>query len=646
MAETIDWLPDGTPYSTRFQDRYRSESGGLEQARRVFLHGCGLPQAWAGAAQWRILETGFGLGLNFLVAWAAWRADLPEHRPRLLHFVSVEAYPVTADDLLRAAQTHPELLPLATELHGKFHGLTPGFHRLAFDGGQVLLTLCIGDARALLREMHFSADSIFLDGFSPQQNPDIWDAHTLKAVARCCRRGTRLATWTIARSVRDILAQCGFEVHKMPGVPPKRDNLQALFNPRWEPRRTPGASAPVQASPAPGRCLVVGAGLAGAAVAHSLARRGWQVQVCEAGAQAAAGASGLPAGVLAPHVSPDDSVLSRLTRAGVRLVLEHAQRLLHAEQDWAPTGVLEHRVDGHGHGLPARPDAAALDWSQPATPAHLAQAQLPADAAACWHALAGWVKPARLVQALLQPPATPGAGSITLHLNTPVARLQRQGEDWLALDTSGQPLARADLVVVAAGYASRHLLGAMPLDLPLQALRGQLSWGLQSPADTLPPFPVNGHGSLIAHIPTPDGPAWYAGATYERDCADPEPDAEARARNQAANLNHLRDLLPDAARQLQPHFHAGVHHWSQIRCAAPDRLPLVGPIGPLPGLWACTAMGSRGISLSLLCAELLAARLMGEPLPLAQRLALALGTERLATKAWAAQTASDPVELI
>ena len=110
MPEPITWLPDGTPYSPRFQDRYRSENGGLEQARGVFLHGCGLPQAWAGAAQWRILETGFGLGLNFLVAWAAWRADLPSQRPQRLHFVSVEAYPVAADDLLRAAQRRGLLL--------------------------------------------------------------------------------------------------------------------------------------------------------------------------------------------------------------------------------------------------------------------------------------------------------------------------------------------------------------------------------------------------------------------------------------------------------------------------------------------------------------------------------------------------------
>ena len=104
MTQDIAWLPDGTPYSPRFGDRYQSEQA-LAQAREVFLHGCGLPQAWAGAAQWRILETGFGFGLNFLATWAAWRAD-PE-RPRLLHFVSLEAWPVAGADLLRAAARYP-----------------------------------------------------------------------------------------------------------------------------------------------------------------------------------------------------------------------------------------------------------------------------------------------------------------------------------------------------------------------------------------------------------------------------------------------------------------------------------------------------------------------------------------------------------
>jgi tRNA 5-methylaminomethyl-2-thiouridine biosynthesis bifunctional protein len=402
MPERIEWLDDGTaggsPFSPRFGDRYRSELGGLEQAKEVFLKGCGLPEAWSSQPQWTVLETGFGLGLNFLVTWAAWKAD--PQRPRLLHFVSTEAFPASARDVLRSAQTHPELIPFAEQLQRQLWGLLPGFHRLVFEGGQVLLTLCIGDAKAMLREQSFEADSVYLDGFSPQRNPDIWDLHTFKAVARCCRRGTRIATWTIARSVRDALAQCGFVVKKVPGIPPKRDNLQGEFNPAWEPKK----AQPPPARRAPSTCVVIGAGLAGAAVAASLARRGWQVQVLDAAEAPAAGASGLPAGLLAPHVSPDDNLLSRLSRSGIRATLQQADALLQPGKDWAPTGVLEHCVE-HPRKLPGAWQEdwadAAHDWTQPASAAQLAQCGLPAEAPALWHARAGWIKPASLVSAWL-----------------------------------------------------------------------------------------------------------------------------------------------------------------------------------------------------------------------------------------------------
>src|SRR3990167_6301720 len=282
MPERIEWLDDGTtggsPFNPRFGDRYRSEFGGLSQAREVFLKGCDLPAAWASQPQWCVLETGFGLGLNFLVTWAAWKAD--PLRPRLLHFVSTEAFPASAEDVLRSAQSHPNLLVLAQELQRQSWGLLPGVHRLAFESGQVLLTLCVGDAKAMLREQSFQADSVYLDGFSPHRKPDIWDIHTFKEVARCCRRGTCVATWTVARSVRDALAQCGFMMKKVPGTPPKRDNLQGEFNPSWEPKKA--RTLPMRRAAA--RCIVIGAGLAGAAVAASLARRGWQVMVLDAAA--------------------------------------------------------------------------------------------------------------------------------------------------------------------------------------------------------------------------------------------------------------------------------------------------------------------------------------------------------------------------
>lgn len=631
MPEPIGFLDDGTPggspYSPHFGDRYHSELDGLDQARQVFLHGCGLPEAWSNQPRWCVLETGFGLGLNFLATWAAWKADAL--RPRLLHFVSLEACLVSADDMLRSVRTHAELLPLAEQLKHQFWGLLPGFHRLVFEGGRVLLTLCIGDAKAMLREAAFEADSVYLDGFGPLRNPDIWDVHTLKAVARRCRRGTRVATWTVARDVRDGLAQCGFVMHKVPGTPPKCDNLQGEYQPAWEPRKSRTFAVPI----VPARCSVVGAGLAGSAVAASLARRGWQVTVFDAAGTPAAGASSLPAGVLAPHVSVDDSLLSRLSRSGIRATLQQLEALLQSGSDWCLSGVLEHCVQ-HSRKLPvawqngqALADAAS-DWTLPATPAQLADCSLPPDTPALWHDKAAWVKPASLVRAWL---ATPG---VTWRGNAEVGRLASRGDVWQLFDASGRELGSAEMVVLAAGHTTSALAASAGLNHPLalQAIRGQVTWDLQAPgqADTLPPFPVNGHGSLVPAVPLAGGMAWVTGSTFQRNSTS----VEVRPDDDQRNFEKLHTLLPAAAQALTPAIAPGqVQGWAGIRCATPSRLPALGPLLDVPGVWVCSGMGSRGLSFAALCGELLAARLHGEPLPVEQRQADALHPQYAARKA-------------
>ena len=624
MPERIEWLDDGTtsgaPYNPRFGERYRGELGGIRQARDVFLGGCGLPAAWHGAAQWTVLETGFGLGLNFLATWQAWKAD--KARPRMLHFVSTEAFPASAGDVLRAASAHPDLLPLATALHGQLWGLLPGFHRLVFESGHVLLTLCIGDAKTMLKQQQFAADSIYLDGFSPTKNPDIWDLNTFKAVARCCRRGTRIATWTIAHSVRDALAQAGFIVHKTPGVAPKRDNLQGQYDPPWEPKKPARDIAPGR--PSPTNCVVIGAGLAGAAVAASLARRGWEVTVLDAAEAPAGGASGLPAGLLAPHVSPDDSPLSRLSRAGVRATAQQAGSLLADGVDWALPGVLEHGVDRAVRRLPkawvAELSDTASAWSAPASPEQRAQCGLPAAEPALWHSQAGWIKPSALVSAWLKTTSIRWLGRAS------AARLQDTKQGWQVLNAAGEVLAEGALIVLAAGHDSKHLAATLPQTQPLalQAIRGQISWGLQQPGTPLPPFPVNGHGSLIPAVPGAKGRIWVLGASFERDSVLPLVKPE----DHDANLTRLEALLPESAQGLKPEFDAGtVKGWAGIRCATTNRLPLVAQLainGHGAQVWACTGMGSRGLTFASLCAELLAARLHGEPLPVEQRHAQAM----------------------
>ena len=614
MTEPVDWRADGIPRSARFDDIYHTESGAPAQARHVFLGGCGLPRAWARQPQWRILETGFGFGLNFLTTWQAWRAD--PQRPRLLHFVSIEAFPVSREDLLRAAAGYPDLLGLAECLAAQWHGLLPGFHRLCLDEGRVLLTLCVGDVQAMLRAQRFEADSIFLDGFSPQRNPAMWSAETLKAVSRFAGRGTRVATWTIARAVCDALAQNGFQVEKSPGLPPKRDCLQGVFEPAWHVRRRGPAPSPAAVA---GRCVVIGAGLAGGAVAASLARRGWEVEVLEATDRAAAGASGLPVGMLAPHVSPDDALLSRLTRAGVRATWQQLDQLLAEGVDWRASGVLERRAAGDDR-LPQGWTADGPNESWHASPTQLAEAGLSLEAVALWHARGAWVRPSRLIDAWL---AWPG---IRVRLGCRAAHIVRiDGEvaRWAVRDVDGTLLAEADRIVIAAGIES-HVLAP---ELPLQAVRGQVEWGLMPEGARLPATPLNGDGHLIAGVPAAEGKLWLAGATFDRDSSDVTP----RASDTEFNRGRLARLHPEAAAQLASAFaHGETHTWAGIRCASGDRRPLVGPLSPesADDVWLCTALGSRGLSFAVLCAELLAAHWHREPLPLPAKLAQALDARR------------------
>jgi len=562
----------------------------------------GLWQGWGRQPAWRILDTSFD-PLRLLAAWQAWRIEA--QRPRLLHFVALTPQPPDAALLLQAVAAFPDLRPPVQALLRAWHGLLPGFHRLSL--GPVQLTLCVGELQPLLREQQFEADRVFLDTTLP------WDRWSLKALARCCRRDTRLCAGALDAPLMARLLQSGFAL--------EGDGLR--YDPAWTLKTSRETLRTRAASPA--TCAVIGAGLAGASVAAALARRGWQVQVLDAAPEPAAGASGLPAGLLVPHVSADDSPRSRLTRAGVGLMLQQAGELLQPGQDWAPSGVLEQRLDGSA-GLPAHWPAAGQEITRPAAagtePWRAGMAAVPA----LWHAQAGWIKPARLVQAWL---AQPG---IQFRGNARVQALQRSGAQWQLLDRDGQLLASASHVVLANAGDAPRLLAPLGLDAglpPLQDMRGVVSRGLRQPGDeaALPPFPVNGAGSLIPAVPTDEGPAWYAGATYE---AGHEPAAPA-SEHHRINLDKLGTLLPAAAGVLAPSFApAAARGWGGTRCVSADRLPLVGPLedGAQPTLWISAAMGSRGLSFALLGAELLAARLGAEPWPVEMSLARFLHARR------------------
>lgn len=480
----------------------------------------------------------------------------------------------------------------AAALARQWPARTPDLHRLALDHGRVQLLLADGDAARWLRDIDARIDAFHID----TRAFDI-DARAL------CRLLARLAAPRAA-----LVASPALPAHALVSAGFALAGDTAVYAPNFQPR---GRSAPPR--PAPGEVLIVGAGLAGCAAAWALAEQGWRCTVFDRHAEPASEASGNPAGLFHGTVNEPDGVHARFNRAAALA----AQRAVRVAID-------AHGVSGSTDGL------LRLDFSAATAQALrelIARLRLPPefvqalDAAAasarCGLPLAhpawffpggGWVQPAGLARSFLA-----RAGDAARFVGgAEVHALRRESGRWRLLDAGGRTLGSAGHVVLAnAGDAQR--LAAQ--SWPLQRQRGQLSL-LPNPAGQLrlPRVPLAGAGYLLPEV------AGFAvfGATSQRDDAD----AAARDSDHRFNLERLQRLsaqpLAPAAAELQARV-----AW---RCAAADRLPLVGALVDeataergmalralprLAGLYTFCALGSRGITWAALGAQLLAAQMSG-----------------------------------
>lgn len=215
----------GLPFSTRFGDHYYSRHDGRAETQHVFLDGNDLPQRWEGRGCFVIGELGFGTGLNFLETWHCWR--LHRKPDQQLVFQTVEAYPMSRSEAFQALSAWPELTELTRDLFSapgirgsRFH---EGETRLQVDE-QTTLACHIGLAEREIPSFERS-DAWFLDGFTPDRNPDMWSPELMQAVAQRTVSGGTFASYTAAGWVRRSLQEAGFIVEKCPGFGTKRDMI-------------------------------------------------------------------------------------------------------------------------------------------------------------------------------------------------------------------------------------------------------------------------------------------------------------------------------------------------------------------------------------------------------------------------------------
>lgn len=627
----LDWDDNGQPLSRVYGDVYFSRASGLDETHHVFLDGNQLPRRFAALPAGGCLcigETGFGTGLNFLCAWRLFEALAPADAR--LHFVSVEKFPLRRDDLVRALALWGDLQPWSEQLLAQYHAIHPGFQRLVFAGGRVVLTLLVGDVLDCLPELDARVDAWFLDGFSPAKNPEMWTQPLFQQLARLSAPGATLATFTSAGFVRRGLIEAGFAMQRVKGFGQKREMLVGTFEGPAEGATVPWYARPPRAA-GERHALVIGGGLAGCASAASLAGRGWRVTLIERHAELAMEASGNPQGVLYLKLSAHGTALSRLIVSG----FGHTRRLLERLQrgsDWDACGVLQLAFDeAEGKRQAQLADAFPQDLLQTLSQEQaetIAGVTLPAGG--LFFPEAGWVHPPALCRALA---SHPNISVQTCH----EVRLQREDGQWSAW-SGEQRLAIAPVAVLATAAEVRAFPAAA--SLPLKRIRGQISR-----------LPANAESAALRTVVCAEGYVapprlgeHTLGASFDFHNDDLQPTVE----EHQGNLELLREISPDllarlGAGKLDP---ATLEGRAAFRCTTPDYLPLIGPLAEreafsaayavlgkdarqvpdvacpwLEGLYLNSAHGSRGLITAPLSGELLAAWIEGEPLPLPRKVA-------------------------
>ncbi|PJZ57475.1 bifunctional tRNA (5-methylaminomethyl-2-thiouridine)(34)-methyltransferase MnmD/FAD-dependent 5-carboxymethylaminomethyl-2-thiouridine(34) oxidoreductase MnmC [Leptospira barantonii] len=659
----LSWKENSTPISEQFGDIYFSPENGLEETKHVFIQGNDLQNRWRNSNiqnSFCILELGFGTGLNFFTTWK----EYIEHKDRFrLHFISIEKFPLNREEISKALSVFPELAEIKEEFLRSYEDLIPGMNYFRFLDGRIHFTLYLGDVADALREISGKVDAIFLDGFAPSKNPEMWQESTLSHLKNLSKIGTTFATFTVARIVRDSLTSVGFDLEKRPGFGRKREmltgrisesnadfieddpnNTAPLFDKSAKPwciRSYPKTQTRTQAQ----TVAIVGAGIAGSALAYSLSKRNIQVLLIDPSGIAKK-ASGIPGAISHPHITKIPGPISLFTLRAFRYALQFLNSF--ADRDQFSTCGLFHGITEEmnserfqkgieNHTLSEE----IVSWKkadQSIAPKGALKTDFENDLGeGIFFPKGFWTQPQSIAKKM-----TDQTGIEFIQATVTSIRQIESKSSSAKSTSSNAPLwelslqetdrkIHADSVI----FCNSHSIGKLVATLfeeepfPIRKVRGQLV-SLKETKESSKLSRI----LCAEHYFTPAIQGEHIlGSTFDEFDLDPLP----RKKDTEQLLQYLQNKYPSFDFRSDSVLDEKVG----FRAQTPDRFPVIGPIfdpkefkrtykeidlpknakktypalKTIPGLYVFGGLGSRGILSSFLGAEILASLILGEPAP-------------------------------
>jgi len=681
LPARIHWTDDNQPFASDFGDCYFSSHDGLAETQHVFINGNHLPERWRQLQDsfFVIGETGFGSGLNFVSAWKLWQDCAPAGAH--LYFVSTELHPMRKEDLIKAASLWPDLGFLYNELIEQYPVLTPGFHTLTFS--RVTLILLLGEANDMFNELletdhpdfsyryGYKFDAWFLDGFSPEKNPQLWTDSLLQTIALLSKPGTTLATFSAAGKMRRTLEANGFHVQKQKGFANKREMVTATFqtnevrqqshnpismigkpsfisSPYTAPwyinknhlhkKHCNKSAQPIETAK---EISIIGAGIAGCTLADALARKDFQVTVFDEESQAATQASGNQQAVLYGKFSTTDDVFAQFNLATFLFALRFYKQRLKEHPDLAIhlCGVLQLAWSKDEQETQKTlqdfftyyPEIAQVVTREKASDV----AGVPVETGGVFFPQAGWIHPGNICHRLLQHP------NISTAFNQRITSLHHEKNIWHLMSNS-KVIASSQRVVIANAHHCQQFWQTQ--FLPLKFIRGQVSHAKPTPVSKTLKTVLCGDG----YIAPAYGDLQSFGATYTPAVTHLNIDTE----DHEINLQHLEKSSQLLSTQWSTNdgITGGRTH---TRTATSDYFPVCGSL-PLkdrflsdfallrknahaniletgsyhPDLYVFSGLGSRGMTYAPLCAEFLSQLIAGVPMGMSRSMTQNLNPAR------------------
>ena len=358
-------------------------------------------------------------------------------------------------------------------------------------------------------------------------------------------------------------------------------------------------------------CIVIGAGMAGAAAAASLSEHA-EVLILETEAQAGYHSTGRSAALYSTLYG--NAVVRALTRASHGFFLqEREQPFLKARDTLFLIGA-DQQAQGEAFAADADIRDCTRVMSADEVMARVPILQRERVAGAFLDSLSADIEVDLLHQNFLRQARVNGAQML---LGNPLRALERDGRDWIARTDQGN--FRAPVVVNAAGaWADQVATQAGIAPLPLQPLR---------------------RTAVLIDVPEGmDATAWPAviavdeSQYFKPDAglllispADEHPSAPCDAQPEELDIAVAVDRFETLTGRPVSRIR---HSWAGLRVFSPDRTPVVGFEPTAPGFFWCAGQGGYGIQTSPALGRASAALALGRPLP-ADLLALGIEERHL-----------------